>query len=212
MTDNDLSFYDTTKVFTYKKLPVDLMPCTIETVMDLNPYKPTCDKFSHYAIPFNRLSDEFLTLMDECEMAVANAEIFYRPGNSRDMSAFIHTDGHKVIPGFAKINYVMGEPGNIMRWYRPKLVSERNEMTTSIGTKYLYFGIDECTVIDKVDMSGLYVVNAGIPHSVEISAGSVTNPRICISITPKPTKGTVSNLGCHDTFTRLNSVFSARTG
>lgn len=204
MIIQDLSFFDKIDVFTYSKIKRNIMPCDIETVRDLYPYKPDFSKFSHYRLPAERLSSEFLKLLDHADLEVKHAEIFYRPGTGEMMDAFIHTDGHVVVPGFAKINYIMGGNGNTMKWWRPLEVTEKNNMTTSINTKYLKFDEEECQLLDQVDMQGLYVVNAGIPHSVSMTAGSEVEPRICISVTPKPKNSKRMNIGCVDTVGRLN--------
>lgn len=200
---SDLSFFDNMAVFTYAKVEQDILPCDIETVRYYYPHKPDYDKFSHYKIPSTALSAEFLDILDRGGLAVKHAEVFYRPGTGAAMDSFIHTDGHRVVPGFAKVNYVLGGDQNIMKWWRPLAVTEKNNMETAIGTKYLRFEEHECVLLDSVDLHGLYVVNAGIPHSVTMSSGSVSEPRICISVTPI-LKTTRDNLGCRDTLSRLH--------
>jgi hypothetical protein len=202
MNTVDLSFFENTKVFTYAKVSHDMLPCSIDTVKDLYPHKPNFDKFSHYKLPEDRLDGQFLKLLRLAGLAVKHAEIFYRPGTGQNMDAFIHTDGHQVVPGFAKINYIMGGSNNLMKWWRPKAVTEKNNMTTPIGTKYLKFSEEECIELDQVDMRGLYVVNAGIPHSVSMSSGTIENPRICISVTPL-SLDTMKNVGCHTAINRI---------
>lgn len=201
----DLSFFDLLKIFTYEKMPENILPCSIDVVKEFYPHKPSFDKFAHYKIPEQKLDKNFLHILSISGMKVKHAEIFYRPGNGKLMDAFIHTDGHRIVPGFAKINYIIGGQNNIMRWWRPKDVQEKNNMLTPIGTKYLKFDESECTLLDEVDMQGLYVVNAGIPHSVSMTNGSIDNPRICISVTPL-LKDTEKNVACQDASTRLSSA------
>lgn len=207
--ENDLSFFDHMKVFSYYKVPMDILPATLETVRDLYPYKPDYTKFAHYRLPADKLTPDFLRLLDLAGLEVKHAEIFYRPGVGKDMDAFIHTDGHKVIPGFAKINYVMGGTNNIMKWWRPiKPVTKENQLVTSVNTKYLWFKEEDCVLYDQVDMRGLYVVNAGIPHSVSMNVGDINNPRIAISVTPKIKNSNVSNAGCVDAAARLTQAIN----
>ena len=209
MTDNDLSFFDTMKVFSYYKVPMDILPCSMETVKELYPHQPDFTKFAHYRLPENRLADEFKQLLDLAGLEVKHAEIFYRPGVGKNMDAFIHTDGHRVIPGFAKINYIIGGENNIMKWWRPlKPVTDANRMETSVNTKYLSFKEEDCELYDQVDMQGLYVVNAGIPHSVSMNTGGVDNPRIAISVTPRIRGSSVPNAGCMDTSIRLTQAIN----
>jgi hypothetical protein len=209
MMDNDLSFFDTMKVFSYYKLPMDILPASMETVKDLYPHKPDFTKFAHYRLPEDRLEPDFKNLLDMAGLEVKHAEIFYRPGVGKDMDAFIHTDGHKVIPGFAKINYIIGGENNIMKWWRPvKPVTDANRLETSVQTKYLWFKEEDCDLYDQVDMKGLYVVNAGIPHSVSMNTGGVDNPRIAISITPRIKGSPVPNAGCMDASVRLTQAIN----
>lgn len=206
MSVSDISFFDQIKVFTYSKLNIDLIPCSLETVRDLYPHKPDYSKFSHYRVPIDRLEPNFVRLLSRAGLGIKHAEIFYRPGTGEAMDAFIHTDGHRVVPGFAKINYVISEDSNIMSWWRPiGPVTEKNEMVTSVNTKYLKFERSECKLLDQVDMHGLYVVNAGIPHSVSMNAGSVDRPRICISVTPLLLEN-MKNVGCREAHSRLSSA------
>lgn len=207
MNSPDLSFFDTQEIFTYKKLNLDLMLCSLDVVKEFYPHKPNFTRFAHYKIPNNRLDKNFLNILTKAGMTPKHAEIFYRPGIGELMDAFIHTDGHQVIPGFAKINFILGGTGNIMKWWRPKTVTEKNNMFTPIGTKYLKFSSDECILLEQTEMLGLYVINAGIPHSVEMRKGSPDVPRICISVTPLLTDIN-KNVGCADAYNRLNNILS----
>lgn len=203
----DLSFFDTQVIFTYKKMPVDIMPCSLDVVKNFYPHKPLFDKFAHYNIPIDKLGADFLKILDSVDLTVKHAEIFYRPGKGAAMDAFIHTDGHRVVPGFAKINFILGSGGNLMRWWRPHSVNEKNNMLTPIGTKYLRFDEGECDLLDEVDMRGLYLVNAGIPHSVTMVDGSPETPRICISVTPLD-KTSRLNVRCADAWNRFQSFYN----
>lgn len=208
--ENDLSFFENTKVFTYKKLPFDIMPTSMDIVHKSYPYPETdgvlYSYFAHYGFSTRFLNKDFSDLLSEAGMYARHAEIFYRPGTGELMDAFIHVDGHEVIPGLAKINYIIGGQGNIMRWWKPVgPVTEDNKLITKAGTQYLAFEERECELLDEVEMSdGLYVVNAGIPHSVTMNRGDVDTPRICISIVPKLIeKDSPTNTGCWDAYNKL---------
>jgi hypothetical protein len=72
-----------------------------------------------------------------------------------------------------------------MHWFKPVVeIQSRHQLITNAGTKYLTFLPEDVKEIDSTDMHGLYVVNAGIPHSVDMTAGSPDEPRICLSIVP----------------------------
>jgi hypothetical protein len=204
MTDK-YYFFDSVKIFTHYKLNTDIVPVDLDTVLDLRPEK-SGKVALHYTIPNSVISDEFNKLLAMGGMVVDHAEVFYRPGIGVLNDAFIHTDGHIVRTGFAKINYVVGGENNLMKWYRPRVVTE--ELITTVGTKYLRFAPEDCELIDQLDMQGLYIVNAAIPHSVEMTTGSTVEPRICISITPKNKWGKHSTAGCIDTKYRLTHALS----
>lgn len=214
--ENDLSFYHTTNVFTYKKLDIDLMPATLEVIQKAYPFPENPEGvlfsyFAHYKFSTRHLNPEFNKLLNDCNLYARHAEVFHRPGTGELMDAFIHVDGHEVVPELAKINYIIGGEGNIMQWWRPKgPVTEENKLTTKAQTQYLAFEEHECDLIDEIEMTdGLYVVNAGIPHSVIMRRGDAARPRICISIVPRSIeKDAPSNAGCWDVYQRLSEGIS----
>lgn len=208
--ENDLSFFDTSEIFTYKKLPIDMMPTSMEVIHKSYPFPETngvlYSYFAHYGFSTRFLNKDFLRLLEDAGLYAKHAEIFYRPGTGEDMDAFIHVDGHEIIPGLAKINFIIGGKGNVMRWWKPLIpISDENKLITKAGTQYLAFEERHCELIDEVEMSdGLYVVNAGIPHSVTMNRGDIDNPRICISVVPRLIeKDAPINTGCWDAYTRL---------
>ena len=103
---------NTSSYFTYKKLPVDIIPASVPAILSEYPY-PVVDGeykyFAHYKLPTDVLTDQFCELLRCSELAVKHAEVFYRPGSGDSFSAFIHTDGHTIVPGLAKINFIIGE-------------------------------------------------------------------------------------------------------
>jgi hypothetical protein len=189
---------------TWLKISTDVMPMTIDKIKELNPYRPKCDKYTLYKFTASDILPDFADILEYAGLEIKHMQIFYRPGNSGDMNAFIHTDGHEFIPDLAKINFVFSEPGNIMKWWLPKAnVTEKNRYKTEIGSNYLRFESHECTLIDEKDLIGLYVVNAGIPHSVDMSRASILTPRICVSITPVVKNSGRLIAGCQDVASRI---------
>lgn len=178
--------------FTYRQIDLPVDPSTIEDIQKQYPWPANPDTgqefsyFSHYKFdPELGLNPQFVDIMEWGGMKIKHAEVFYRPGQGEEFDAFIHVDGHKVVECVGKINWVIGAHGNVMHWYKPTVqIEDRHQLVTSVGTKYLTFPPEDVMKIDSVDMHGLYVVNAGIPHSVDMQVGSVTEPRICLSIVP----------------------------
>lgn len=198
--------------FTYLKMPKDISPASIDDILDVYPWSENENRekysyVSHYAFPVERLSAEFKDILAHGNMVVQHIDLFYRPGVGEEFDAFIHTDGHQIVRGLAKINFIIGGENNIMSWYMPSVqVTEDHVKTTNVGTKYLNFKPDEVNLIDEAELNGLYVVNAGIPHGVKMTQGGIDKPRICISLVPRDAK-TLANLGCNDTYVRLLTGF-----
>lgn len=179
--------------FTFREITdiIPVLPSTVDNIRLMYPWPANPETgveysyFAHYKFDEELLDPLFLDIMQWGGMGVKHCEVFYRPGTGEEFDAFIHVDGHKVVDCVAKINWVMGGQQNLMRWYLPTVeVSERHELTTNAGTKYLTFQPHEVEEIAQCDMHGVYVVNAGVPHSVDMVAGSPDEPRICLSIVP----------------------------
>ena len=205
---NDFSFFDTQKVFSYYKLPRDIMPASLAAIRSMLPSTADLSRPVHYKVPADLLNKEFIAMLDSIGAEVGHAEVFYRAGQGQDLDSVIHTDSHEIFPGLAKINYITGGEKNLMKWYRPRVpFTEKNLYKTPIGTKYISFPREDCDVYDQVDMQGTYIVNAAIPHSVEMTNGSLESPRICISVTPR-LKGQITNMGCNDLKMRLDQYFA----
>lgn len=190
-------------------MPKDIMPTTLENVLAAYPF-PKNEKgeaysyFAHYRFPLEYITDEFKEMLKYGEMEVHHAEIFYRPGVGEGFDAFIHTDGHQIVEGLAKINFIIGGEHNTMQWYIPTVeVTQKHVKKTRVNTKYLTFDPDEVELVDETEMQGLYIVNAGIPHGVKMTEGGINKPRICISLVPKLINATDSNTGCEDAYIRL---------
>jgi len=195
--------------FTYRDINIlNIAPASKETILETYPFPKNKEGqpytfFAHYKYDPEYISEQFKEMMLRGGMVVKHSEVFFRPGVGEDFDAFIHVDGHRVVPCIAKINYVIGESDNIMRWYMPRVrVEDRHQLVTNAGTKYLAFPPEDVMEIDHLDMSGLYVVNAGIPHSVQMKNGTPDRPRICLSIVPM-LKNSKSELGGDDVYLRL---------
>lgn len=196
------------KIFTYLEANnLGYLPTTWDLILESYPYPPRdgipYNYFAHYVLDKKFLNPQFLEILSAGGMEVFHSEVFFRPGTGELYDAFIHTDGHKILPCMAKINWVMGDPGNLMSWYLPKVdPTEDNELITKAGTKYLVFEENQVDLLDQVDMNGLYVVNAGIPHGVKMLSGSSANPRVAVSIVPR-IKGQTTSMGGIDVYLRL---------
>lgn len=177
--------------FTYRKIELPVEPSSIDEIHQQYPWPADPETgversyFAHYRFDHTKLNPVFVDIMGWGGMKVKHSEVFYRPGTGENFDAFIHVDGHKVVECVGKINWVIGAKGNVMNWFKPVVeIQTRHQMITNAGTKYLTFLPEDVERIDTTDMHGLYVVNAGIPHSVDMTAGSPDEPRICLSIVP----------------------------
>ena len=205
--------------FTYRKIELPVEPSTITEIHNQYPWPADPETgversyFAHYRFDHTKLNPVFADIMAWGGMKVKHSEVFYRPGTGENFDAFIHVDGHKVVECVGKINWVIGAKGNVMNWFKPVVeIQSRHQMITNAGTKYLTFLPEDVERIDTTDMHGLYVVNAGIPHSVDMTAGSPDEPRICLSIVPTyivtpEGKDPGTNVGGDDIYLRL--IFGA---
>lgn len=201
--------------FTYRKIELSVEPSTVDEIYQQYPLPANPDTgversyFSHYKFDHTKLNQVFIDIMEWGGMKIKHSEVFYRPGTGKIFDAFIHVDGHRVVDGIGKINWVIGAKGNVMHWFEPiGEIQSRHQLMTGVGTKYLAFLPEDVKKIDSADMHGLYVVNAGIPHSVEMVAGSTAEPRICLSIIPTyiippAGKNPNSNIGGDEIYLRL---------
>lgn len=205
--------------FTYRKIELPVEPGTIDEIHQQYPWPANPETgveysyFAHYKFDHTKLNPVFIDIMEWGGMKVKHSEVFYRPGTGEEFDAFIHVDGHKVVECIGKINWVIGDSGNVMHWFTPVVeIQSRHQLITNAGTKYLTFLPEDVRKIDSADMHGLYVVNAGIPHSVDMTAGSPDEPRICLSIVPTyivtpAGKNPGSNMGGDEIYLRL--IFGA---
>jgi hypothetical protein len=196
------------KIFTYQEANnLGCFPTSMDKILESYPYPPLngikYSYFAHYKLDHKFLNPVFLEILSMGGMEIYHCEVFFRPGTGELYDAFIHTDGHELAPCVAKINWVVSDPGNLMSWYLPKAeVNQSNELITKAGTKYLVFEDSQVDLLDQVDMQGLYVVNAGIPHGVKMLSGSSDNPRVAVSIVPR-IKGEKISMGGIDVYLRL---------
>jgi hypothetical protein len=201
--------------FTYRKIELPVDPSTIEEIHRQYPWPANPETgvkrsyFSHYKFDHRKLNHKFIEMMEWGGMTIKHSEVFYRPGTGETFDAFIHVDGHKLVDCIGKINWVIGARGNIMHWFETVVeIQPRHMLVTNAGTKYLTFLPEDVKKIDSTDMHGLYVVNAGIPHSVDMIDGSPDEPRICLSIVPTyiqtpAGKKPNSNIGGNEIYLRL---------
>lgn len=201
--------------FTYRKIDLPVDPSTIDEIHNQYPWPANPETgversyFSHYRFDYTKLNPIFVDIMEWGGMKIKHCEVFYRPGTGETFDAFIHVDGHKVVECIGKINWVLGAKGNVMNWFEPLVeIEARHQLITNAGTKYLTFLPEDVKKIDSTDMHGLYVVNAGIPHSVDMIEGSPDEPRICLSIVPTyiqtpAGKKPNSNVGGDEIYLRL---------
>jgi hypothetical protein len=195
-------------IFTYLNLNnLGITPCTLEAVYESYPYPPRDGipyaYFAHYPLDKKYLNPVFLNIMDVGGLSLSHSEVFFRPGTGEDFDAFIHVDGYD-LQLVTKFNWIVGDRGNTMQWYMPNVkISEKHQLMTKVDTKYLVFDSNEVDLIDEVDLHGLYVVNAGIPHGVKMISGTSKTPRIAVSIVPRLKSNDTISPGGRDAYLRM---------
>jgi hypothetical protein len=153
------------------KFPVDNDFFERITITDIPYYG-----FKQIKIDESLLDIKLIEFLAQRGIKVHHAEAFYTlPGNKIP----IHIDT-EVIGNQCKLNFVYGDPGSKMQWWRLK--DENMPLKyrlTPIGTKYLMFSPKDCEMVWEAEVGNPSMVNAGQPHSVN---NCTSSPRKTLSL------------------------------
>jgi len=92
----------------------------------------------------------------------------------------IHTDSTVSGEDFAKVNWVYGGQGSLMKWYKQKPNISKTTSSFPHGPGVMLYTEDEVELVYSTELPSPSIVQVGIPHDV-------VNPleeRYCISIIP----------------------------
>jgi hypothetical protein len=183
-------------MFTYRRL--DISYNLVEPRAILPRIKDT-NGFLHGEIAKDLINKKFVAWLWQMDVCPIWAEFFYRGQPGAD--GYIHTD-HTVLDHRAKVNQIFFDEVSSLNWHLPKPgITFKPGTTSTIGTGEMKFDEDQVTFLDRVTGTGIFVVNAGIPHSVTMRGWR----RLCVSILlgDKKTRAPIS---CQDLEDRINSL------
>jgi len=163
----------------YVKLSISPEPLTLAGITLMNYNKATVGErhFRRLLDISNHIDPTVVTLLDQCNLYIRFAELFYTPANRNTL---IHIDGEPneyAIPGnMAKINFIGGGDDSLMNWYKP-IVTKPYEATGR--NKFISFDAHEVNLVDSANLVGYNIAQTGIPHNITTHAQS----RYCVSMT-----------------------------
>jgi hypothetical protein len=119
--------------------------------------------FKQFRISQSMIDTNLVQFLRSRNIDISHVEVFYTlPGHRIP----IHVDTD-TMDNHCKLNFVYGDAGSVMRWWRPKNPNaELKYQLTPVGTQYLYFDKDDCDLIWESQVGCPGLVNAGQPHSM----------------------------------------------
>ncbi len=113
--------------------------------------------------------------LNSLNLTVGFSEVFRKyPGYNYPNS--LHVDG-LTFDDHVKINFVVNAGSSTMAWWRIKNGYKYRNLTTVVGTGYLWAPKEECDLVVEENISRPALVNAGMLHSVE----NLDTVRLCYS-------------------------------
>jgi hypothetical protein len=117
----------------------------------------------HTRVDASQIHPRMRQWLDSLGINVIWIEIFYRkPGQH----GRVHTDD--IVRDFTKINWIYGGKNSRMMWYEvtdPNALNRKADQT-SVGTRYIAYSINEVNSVYSEELSGAYLLQVGIPHSI----------------------------------------------
>jgi len=118
---------------------------------------------NHVRGPGDIMGQEISDILSRVGIEIRWVEIFYL-GAGADHT--IHCDGHE-LDNKAKLNYIVGGKGSLMKWYKPVSQDKIKKRTSWANT--IYLGIEPTDVTETYSTpmeQGFYIVNVGEFHNV----------------------------------------------
>jgi len=127
----------------------------------------------------NDVNPEIISLFDKLGLILQRVQVFHKkPSNDKVWA--IHTDSTVSGEDFAKVNWVYGGQGSLMKWYKQKPNISKTTSSFPHGPGVMLYTEDEVELVYSTELPSPSIVQVGIPHDV-------VNPleeRYCISIIP----------------------------
>jgi hypothetical protein len=152
-----------------------------------NEYNITDTPFGHHKLDVSNLSAELLDFFKERNVYPSHVGSFRWQAN---FTTPIHTDNKPrgIVHDTVKLNWVIGGKDSCVNWYQPidyKILIQEYlspAKRTLPGGKefedYTHHDENNCKLIESASVSGVLIMQAGIPHNVV----NPTEERYCFSI------------------------------
>jgi hypothetical protein len=128
----------------------------------------------HVKYPMEKVK-QLADWLDGLGIKIGFSEVFKKyPGYEYPNA--LHLDGYK-FDNHVKINFIVNPGSSTMAWWRIKPGKEYRNMTTVVGTGYLWAPKEECDLVVEENLTKPALVNAGMLHSVE----HIDTERLCFS-------------------------------
>ncbi len=134
-------------------------------------------KRRHLLVPAIHLNFSILSLLNNLDLNILQAELFYSEPN---FFSDIHTDYANNTKDISKINWLIHGENSLLNWYDTSANQHLRSISSATdGNVYKGYNLSECTLIDSTDLCRPSLIQAGVPHN------SVTRdePRWSVSLT-----------------------------
>lgn len=154
---------------------------------------------AHWKLEIEDLTKEFLDWLDDYDLSVKYAELFYCAAKS---NIFLHSDEINIID-CCKINWVYDQGDTWMRWAKLKEGRDIIKQNNTIGGTYYTAAEGDYDYVEKTNIKRPTLINAYHLHDV---VNPTDHGRWCVSIVPKYKQG--SRLTMSEALEIFKSYFS----
>lgn len=131
-------------------------------------YKINPDR-THFNISILDINKNFIQLIESKGLMIIFIEVFKLDPLHRQWP--IHVDGAH-IGDRVKLNFVFGNKDSPMVWYKIKKQTVKETKFTAVGSKYLYWNIEELEEVDRTFIQNGTLVQVGQPHTAYLNGYS----------------------------------------
>ena len=125
---------------------------------------PHYDKICHVDVDLAAINPYWLDVLKTKNLYAYRAELFYYPAGIEHHMP-IHVDNQN--GDRAKINWVFGGAGSVMKWYKPLSKVPKQHLTGAApGSSYKLYDVDEVELIYTSEVANPSIVQVGIPHNI----------------------------------------------
>jgi hypothetical protein len=112
----------------------------------------------------DEIDNNLASFLQNLDLKICHAEVFHTPAFGEIK---IHSDTGRSDITWTKINWVFGPSGHRTRWWRIKDPNKEIQMRPlHNGPDYIFYEDEDCELAYEKEITGGWLFNAGIPHSV----------------------------------------------